>query len=406
MFGMGKRLCWFGVAAALGAPMWAAESADSMTLKEAVRSSDVKLSLRYRFEAVEDDGVERDASASTLRTALMLSTQEWRGLRLVLEAENVTVVGDSDGFRNAGAGSRSNGVTDRATVADVAQTELNQAFVEWRRGEWTGRLGRLEINEADQRFIGAVGWRQNHQSFDALSVQHKLNERVELGYHYLDKVHRIFGDSRDLGGHYLKGKFDLGAAAGLRLYVLELDFDDFPALSTRTVGAEIAGSHAFAEDRKLLYEGEIAQQSDTGDNPSDVDAGYYHLMVGGAVGAWTVRAGLEVLEGSPEDGRFATPLATLHKFNGWADKFLTTPSAGLEDLYLSLGHKRGSWNLVAAYHQFEAESASAEYGSEVDLQVSWKSDWGQTFALKLADYSADDFSTDTTKWMVWTAYTF
>ena len=28
-----------------------------------------------------------------------------------------------------------------------------------------------------------------------------------------------------------------------------------------------------------------------------------------------------------------TPLATLHKFNGWADLFLTTPNAGLEDAY-------------------------------------------------------------------------
>src|SRR3546814_7821694 len=28
---------------------------------------------------------------------------------------------------------------------------------------------------------------------------------------------------------------------------------------------------------------------------------------------------------------FQTPFATLHKFNGWADKFLTTPGTGIQD---------------------------------------------------------------------------
>ena len=34
---------------------------------------------------------------------------------------------------------------------------------------------------------------------------------------------------------------------------------------------------------------------------------------------------------------FTTPLATLHKFQGWADKFLTTPPNGIEDLYVNAG---------------------------------------------------------------------
>lgn len=33
--------------------------------------------------------------------------------------------------------------------------------------------------------------------------------------------------------------------------------------------------------------------------------------------AGTLRVGYEVLEGSPEDGAFRTPLATLHKCSGW-----------------------------------------------------------------------------------------
>ncbi|MFT5806450.1 MAG: hypothetical protein ACI9LG_000713 [Moritella dasanensis] len=39
------------------------------------------------------------------------------------------------------------------------------------------------------------------------------------------------------------------------------------------------------------------------------------------------------------DYGFATPLATLHKFNGWSDQFLNTPTQGLADLYLSVSSK-------------------------------------------------------------------
>ena len=41
----------------------------------------------------------------------------------------------------------------------------------------------------------------------------------------------------------------------------------------------------------------------------------------------------------PEKG-FTTPLATLHKFQGFADKFLTTPANGIRDTYIELATKR------------------------------------------------------------------
>ena len=41
------------------------------------------------------------------------------------------------------------------------------------------------------------------------------------------------------------------------------------------------------------------------------------------------------MEGNGVKG-FTTPLATLHKFQGWADKFLATPVNGIEDEYVNL----------------------------------------------------------------------
>ena len=46
-----------------------------------------------------------------------------------------------------------------------------------------------------------------------------------------------------------------------------------------------------------------------------------------------LNAGYEVL-GADNGVGFATPLATGHKFQGWADKFLTTPGDGIEDVYI------------------------------------------------------------------------
>lgn len=45
-----------------------------------------------------------------------------------------------------------------------------------------------------------------------------------------------------------------------------------------------------------------------------------------------------------------TPLASPHGFNGWADRFLTTPDAGLDVLYVVAKTSHGTWSgeLLAA----------------------------------------------------------
>ena len=59
---------------------------------------------------------------------------------------------------------------------------------------------------------------------------------------------------------------------------------------------------------------------------------------------------------------FTTPLATLHKFQGWADKFLTTPANGLEDLYATASvtlkgvGALDTLGFIVSYHDYEAEA--------------------------------------------------
>jgi len=395
----------FSLLLGAAAPLAAAEDEEPSSFAEAIREGRFKLNLRYRFEEVRDDVFAKDAHASTLRTTLDYSTRPWRGWSFGLGAENVAVLGDEDLYSNRGAGSLSNGVFDRPVVADPALTEIHQVFCRYERGETRAQLGRYEINLGDQRFVGAVGWRQNHQEFDALTVSSKLG-RVELSYGFLAKVHRIFGDSKPMASHFLNAAGQLGGAGKLTLYGYHLDYDELAdaGLSTSTYGAELKGARELGSGRELFYELELAEQSDAGDNPARIDAGYRHLLAGLGWGEVRLALGWEVLEGAPGEGRFQTPLATLHKWNGWADKFLQTPPGGLEDLYLTASGKRGAFEWVARLHEFRAESASLDYGRELDLQVLYRAPWEQVFGLKIALYEAEDFSSDTEKLIFWTTY--
>ncbi|MGH8309108.1 MAG: hypothetical protein ACRETX_04870, partial [Steroidobacteraceae bacterium] len=108
-----------------------------------------------------------------------------------------------------------------------------------------------------------------------------------------------------------------------------------------------------------------------------------------------------VLAGDGVKG-FSTPLATLHTFQGWADKFLVTPPDGIDDRYVTAGYvKQRSGSIerlsaIASYHVFEAERVALDHGSELDLQL--RAEWKRLrAALKYADYDSDGFASDTTK---------
>ncbi len=388
---------------AAGSTSLQAEGATS--LKDALKNGKALVNLRYRWEEVGQDGINKDAHASTLRTAIGYRSQAYKGFSLHLEAENVAVIGN-DLYNNKGAGSLDNGVRDRPVVADPADTGINQALIRYQGDKWRLAVGRQEIMLGDVRFVGNVGWRQNHQSFDAFRVDNDSLGGLKFTYAFVNRVNRIFGDHQDLAGHLLNASFDLQNAGKFTLYGYLLDYDDAIALSTSTWGLEFAGKRGLSGERAILYEIEYAQQSDYADNPVSIDAGYTSLMIGAKLPKVTFKLAMEVLEGSPTSGQFRTPLATLHKFNGWADKFLGTPIDGLEDLYLLATGKAGKVGWLVKYHDFGAESSSVSYGQELDLQLTYTCKQGVALGLKGALYDADQFSADTDKWMVWSAYKF
>jgi len=384
-----------------------ADPGNSGTLAEAIRTGTWDLALRYRFEEVYDDGVGDEAAlASTLRTAIGYRSGAWYGLRLRIEGEDVRAFDDSR-YNNAGFGGSANGVRDRPVVADPEGSALQRAALSWGRGPVVVSVGRDELNLGDQRFVGAVGWRQHHQSFDSATVSVRASDRVRLFYAYLDKVRRINRAVDDLEGHLLRGEFALGAAGKLAVYAVRLDYDDTAraGLSSSTWGAEWSGERA-AGGGSFGYEVELARQRDAGSNPGRIDAGYSFLSLGYKGARTSLRAGWETLDGNARDGQFQTPLATLHKFNGWADRFLVTPRDGLVDAFVEVGWRAGKATWTAAWHEFDAASGGAGYGEELDAQLLFRATGALSFGLKLANYEAGSFGADARKLWFWSTCSF
>jgi hypothetical protein len=85
--------------------------------------------------------------------------------------------------------------------------------------------------------------------------------------------------------------------------------------------------------------------------------------------------------------------------------FLTTPGAGIDDLYLTAKFKAGNWNLTGVYHDFSAETGSFDYGTELDVSAGTKISKNYGLLLKGAFFSTDSLSyVDTNKfWIMFTA---
>ncbi len=366
------------------------------------------IDLRYRFEHVDQTGFTKDAKASTLRTKLGYKSGTLHDFQINLEVENITEIGGQPYNDTV------NGKTAYPVVADPDGTEINHAFITYAGiPDTTLAVGRQPVNLDNQRFIGTVGWRQNDQTFDAGAVINTSLPDTTLLYGYVTNVNRIFGDDHPFGDldtetHLINASYDgweFGKLTGYG-YLIDLDDSALVGLDSKTFGARFSGSAPLNEEVKLSYTAEYARQTDHGENPANFDADYYHLVGGIGYKGLTAKVGYEVL-GSDNGGTvaFQTPLATLHKFNGWADRFLTTPAAGLEDMYGSVFYKAsGTGSEVfdgttfgVIYHEFDSDSGSMDYGDEWNAIIKRNFMEHYSVMLKYADYDADTFSTDTQK---------
>jgi hypothetical protein len=395
------------LALAIAAVAPAQEAGQDKDFGAAIAGGDANVMLRYRYEFVDQASFAEDANASTLLMRLNYKTDNWNSWSGFLEFDHVMEVLVND--FNSGAGTSSPRRDQYPVVADPKGPDLNQLYFQWNPNDsWQNRIGRQRINLDDQRFVGGVGWRQNEQTYDSVSFAYKGFEKTNVFYSYVNNVNRIFGSTVPAGDHrqdthLLNASFSQVENWKFVGYAYLIDNEDAPAFSTSTFGARATGKIK-AGDHSFDLLGELATQSDNGNNPASFDTGYYRLQGIWSLNAFSAGIGLESL-GSDNGQGFRTPLATLHAFNGWADQFLATPGAGLEDLYIRGGYKPGKWNLQLIYHDFSAETGGEDYGTEINFAASRPLGDGYTLLLKLADFRADNVAfQDTTKfWVMLTA---
>lgn len=362
------------------------------------------LDARLRYEVVDQGALE--AEAATLRVRPGVEAKA--GLvTLLAEAEGtVALVDDYNAFGFVIADEQRR--PQFALISDPENIELNRLQVQVGKGTEKVTLGRQRIVLDDHRWVGSGAWRQNDQTFDAVRAEGKL-AGVTVDVAYSNSQRTSLG--RDAGPRTAYDGDFVFAGAGSKLgpvqgklfaYLIDYEEPFYLANSSKTIGGFLTGALPIGGKNKLNLRASYARQSDHGNNPFDYAADYLSLEGGTTVAGFNLSGGWEKL-GSDNGRAVQAPMATLHKFNGWADLFLTTPANGLEDAYVSVTRKFDGvkalpgLNLAVAWHQFDSDVGDVEYGTEWDASLGFKV--GKVGLLaKYADYEAKGFGLDTRKY--------
>jgi len=361
---------------------------------------------RLRWERVDQRDLPRrsDAVTARVRTGIAATAGPWSALA---EAQgNLAIVPDYfDGVHPD---------PTRPLIGDPRSIGLYRAQVQYRTDALILTAGRQRIALDDERFVGTAAIRNNGQTFDAVRAELVLVKGVKADLSYVWGVRTVWGIDgtgarpRSIGGNSVLANLGWATPIGtLTGFAYLIDADEAALqgyrLSSQTYGARLAGSRPLGT-AKLAYQASWARQSDYHRNPNDYAADYWLADVALDLNGPRLGGGYEVLGADRGQAlaSFQTPLSSIFKFQGWADKFTTTPADGIRDLYASTGW---GWKQVgpvkalglsAIWHRFESDRLVRHYGNEIDLLAQGKV--GRTTAsLRYADYQADRFGTDTQK---------
>ena len=354
------------------------ESALDSTFAKLEESVPGKFNLDYRLRYEEFETATADTADFTHRIRYGYKTEDFNGFTGMIEGETLSRIGDDPDemhpLDNAGDG-----------------TDLNQAWVQYANKEYGSvKVGRQVYFLDDHRFIGTVGWRQNIQSFDAATAEFSKVKDLSVKGFYLAEQHAVNGTHNELDAFGLNVTYKFCKEFKLTGFYYDIEGDDTgnANASNETIGLRAVGGFDVA-DVKFAYSASIAEQSETGPSTLDYDASYYAADLAGTFEGVTLGGGFEILE-----PQFRTPLATVHKFNGFADAFLPLNgfAEGLEDYYVYAGYKIPVGSGIAAkviYHWFDSETGNVEYGDELDFVASYKLNKYASLLAKYGRYEPD-----------------
>ena len=345
----------------------------------------INFNARLRYEDVDDSSTKKDSDALTIRARLGYLTPDFNGFKGYAELESTTSLGSRDYIDGRGHGTDS-------PIIDPDNNELNRGWISYSGFDNTLiKFGRQRIILDNARFIGNVGWRQNEQTYDALTVVNTSIEDTQIILSYVNDVHTIKGTHLEADAPVFNVKYSGLPFGDLTAYGYFVDVAKSGATDRDTLGLRFNGSTKVSDDLSVLYTAEYAQQDIDRAVGEDKDAEYYLVEGGIKFAGITAKLSREVQQGNDGlDASFKTPLGTNHAFNGWSDMFLNTPDDGLEDTFLTLSTKVSGIKLVAVYHDFEAEDSSTDYGNEFDLMAVKSFGKNYKVLVKYANYERGD----------------
>jgi len=360
------------------------------------------LDTRFRVETADQETFAEDATSITVRTRAGAELAWAEKFSFLIEGEGTFQIDDDYNDTIPG-----NGVEPFPVIADPESFELNRVQVDYKGKNFKTTIGRQRIILDDARFIGNVGWRQNEQTFDAARAAATFGP-VTIDQTYAISQRTIFGSespNSNFDGDFLFTNASLPLDnVKITAFRYEYDYDDRIAFSSTTYGASVSAKIP-AGPVTLGVKGTFATQSDTGANPTDYNADYFLGEGSITFAGFTLRGQHEVLGSDEGFQGFQTPLATAHKFNGYADLFLVTPAEGLADTNVRISKKfkfeglPSGVNVQLTYHDFESDFGNIDYGTEIDAVVSFKV--GDVALLaKYGDYTSDGFGPDTTRFTI------
>lgn len=356
------------------------------------------LEFRPRYEYVDvDNSSNKEANALTIRTKIGVNIGTVLGvdgLSATLEAIDVSALVDDYAPQKTGY----------ETVLDPDNTRITQAYLAYKFGNYVFIAGRKYVIIDDHRFIGTIGWRQMPQSFGVLAVAGKPVAGLDfLLAGIYERKFIIDSGNRD----WKLDKMPIVLDVNYNVVPKMLRVKGFAYLLTdihNTYGIKASGKVGLGNGVTVSYLGEYAKQTDPyqKDNLAtkpDIDTDYYRVKVGAsAMGFFGNVMYTYFGDAGGKNAGFSVPLATNHKWDGWADVLLLGAANGfdygMKEWCISAGYKNPAiGKIMIAYLKFDSDKSTPvgkSIGSEIDVLYAKKLTKRLSFLAKAAWYNADN----------------
>lgn len=400
------RICVLFVASMLALPVfgeWLQEDS-AETFRESIEQGKTGLDFRLRYEDAKRGN--QGAQALTLRSRLSFETLPYELFHAYVEFDDVRAIPNDDNYFSGG-----NSQLDDVFVEDPEGTELNQAWLAYDIVNTLIKFGRQSISLNNQRLLGGDGWRQNEQTFSALSIQNELLNYTRIEFAQLNEVQtnqdkNLNSAHQDINAKLLNLNYRGFWLSDLSLYALWIsDYKSQRQWETSTYGVNLKGK--LGGDFSVDYQLDFARQEDAGQNPSSYSVGYSLVDLWFAYKGLQLNVGYERL-GASKSGYFVTPLGSLHDFQGASDQFsangLGNISTGIQDVYIGIGYEMDlalcqqklPLSVSATYHDYDVdrvENNINHLGEEWVIAASLVLGQYQML-VQFAEYHADQFAQD------------